>query len=107
MNKKYLEIFSCSIRVTIQFSLFFWMLNLPISSPETFTWTCITKDIGGTKPSPRCRHRTSMSGKFLIIFGGATKDKELNDLYILDTGTLVFISVHLFPIFSRDPAMSS
>lgn len=43
----------------------------------------------GTVPSPRAKHVAAMyDDRFLLIFGGASKSKVLNDLYALDFETM-------------------
>ncbi|CAK9191383.1 unnamed protein product [Sphagnum troendelagicum] len=43
----------------------------------------------GTGPSPRSKHVAAMyDDRFLLIFGGASKSKPLNDIYALDFETM-------------------
>ena len=44
----------------------------------------------GTPPEPRAAHTATVAGHRIWIFGGNTGDKRMNDVYSLDTQTLVW-----------------
>lgn len=51
----------------------------------------------GTVPSPRSNHVAALhEDKTLLIFGGATKSRTLNDLYSLDFETVCEIQLLYF-----------
>lgn len=72
------------------------------------TWKC--PNIRGEGPEPREGHSATLVGKRLFVFGGCGKSSDINDeiyyndLYILNTGTILFMvffnwHVNLFYIF--------
>lgn len=66
--------------------------DLHIFDTSSSTW--ITPSLRGEGPEPREGHSAALVGKRLFIFGGCGKDNSsevyYNDLYILDTETLVW-----------------
>lgn len=56
---------------------------------KSLTWLPLQSK--GTVPSPRSNHVAALhEDKTLIIFGGATKSRTLNDLYSLDFETMIW-----------------
>jgi hypothetical protein len=74
--------------------LFLYIGHLSSGSDQTLKNGFYTGIVGldscrGTGPSPRSKHVAAMyDDRFLLIFGGASKSKPLNDIYALDFETV-------------------
>ncbi|CAK9192802.1 unnamed protein product [Sphagnum troendelagicum] len=66
------------------------MNDLHILDLKSLMWLPLhTTSCRGTGPSPRSKHVAAMyDDRFLLIFGGASKSKPLNDIYALDFETM-------------------
>ncbi|XWS39060.1 hypothetical protein CRYUN_Cryun18bG0017600 [Craigia yunnanensis] len=61
---------------------------------KSLTW--LTLQCTGTRPSPRSNHvATLYDDKTLFIFGGASKSRTLNDLYLLDFETMIWSRIKI------------
>ncbi|KAK8709864.1 hypothetical protein V6N13_060865 [Hibiscus sabdariffa] len=61
---------------------------------KSFTW--LTLQCTGARPSPRSNHvATLYDDKTLLVFGGASKSRTLNDLYSLDFETMVWSRIKI------------
>ncbi|CAN1807088.1 Acyl-CoA-binding domain-containing protein 6 [Linum perenne] len=61
---------------------------------KSFTW--LPLHCTGTGPSPRSNHVAALCGdKMLLVFGGASKSRTLNDLYSLDFETMVWSRIKI------------
>lgn len=55
---------------------------------ESLTWTNpLTR---GPIPTPRFEHTMTSVGNFIVLFGGGSENSWLNDVFILDTGTISY-----------------
>ncbi|CAM6044702.1 unnamed protein product [Sphagnum compactum] len=66
------------------------MNDLHILDLKSLMWLPLhTTSCRGTGPSPRSKHVAAMyDDRFLLLFGGASKSKPLNDIYALDFETM-------------------
>ena len=55
---------------------------------DIMTW--IQPPVRGTLPLPRNAHTMSTVGNKLLLFGGHSGNKHLNDMHILDTSTMTW-----------------
>ncbi|XP_028109348.1 acyl-CoA-binding domain-containing protein 6-like isoform X1 [Camellia sinensis] len=61
---------------------------------KSFTW--LPLHCTGQGPSPRSNHVATLYGdKMLLIFGGASKSKTLNDIYSLDFETMIWSKIKI------------
>ncbi|GMJ14066.1 hypothetical protein like AT5G18590 [Hibiscus trionum] len=61
---------------------------------KSLTW--LTLQCTGARPSPRTNHvATLYDDKTLLVFGGASKSRTLNDLYSLDFETMVWSRIKI------------
>ncbi|XP_048234798.1 acyl-CoA-binding domain-containing protein 6 isoform X2 [Ricinus communis] len=61
---------------------------------KSLTW--LPLHCTGTGPSPRCNHVAALyDDKMLLIFGGTSKSRTLNDLYSLDFETMVWSRIKI------------
>ncbi|KAK8555804.1 hypothetical protein V6N13_069883 [Hibiscus sabdariffa] len=61
---------------------------------KSLTW--LTLQCTGARPSPRSNHvATLYDDKTLLVFGGASKSRTLNDLYSLDFETMVWSRIKI------------
>ncbi|XP_057429581.1 acyl-CoA-binding domain-containing protein 6-like isoform X2 [Lotus japonicus] len=61
---------------------------------KSLTW--LPLHCTGTAPSPRFNHVAALyDGKILLIFGGASKSRTLNDLYSLDFETMAWSRIKI------------
>ncbi|MED6138233.1 hypothetical protein PIB30_119064 [Stylosanthes scabra] len=61
---------------------------------KTLTW--LPLHCTGTAPSPRFNHVAALhDGKFLLVFGGTSKSRTLNDLYSLDFETMAWSRIKI------------
>ncbi|KAJ0626134.1 putative kelch-type beta propeller [Helianthus annuus] len=61
---------------------------------KTLTW--LPLHCQGTGPSARCNHAAALyDDKLLLVFGGTSKSKSLNDLYSLDFETMMWSRIKI------------